>query len=170
MAKVTVLKMNMERAVMLALEKVRSVSSMKKYGQMAADIVKLRTRLGDGVAKEGGEREKLKPLAQATKDARKRMANRGELHEHARPNRSNLTMTGQLLDSVKITDVSVGMVKFGPEGLRKDGNLSNAEVGKYVTEAGRPFNNLSKVERKRLNDSIFRDIKAALRRFTKRLK
>lgn len=170
MAKVIVKRMNLESAMMLALEKVRQVSSMKKYGQMAADMIKKRTRLGDGVASDGAEKTKLKPLKPITKQDRKRLADKGDLNSHTNPNKSNLTRTGQLLDSVKVIPSSLkpGRVSVGPEGLRKDGSLTNAELAKYVTEAGRPFNHLSKAERKRINDSIFRDIRAALRRFMKK--
>lgn len=46
-------------------------ANMKRYAEAAADMIKKRTRLGYGVKKDGGERERLKPLAPSTIETRK---------------------------------------------------------------------------------------------------
>lgn len=153
------------RAKMLAmkeaLDEVKKPENMKKYGEMVADMIRLRTRLGDGVPREMAEKEKLKPLADSTKEQRKRLQSKGKLSNLTTPNKSNLTRTGQLLDSEKVKSVSTGKVTVGPSGTRDDGK-SNADVAEYVSKS-RPYNHLSRVETKRVNDAVKRDVRTLIK-------
>lgn len=144
-----------------ALDEVKKPENMKKYGQMVADMIRLRTRLGDGVPKEMSDKEKLKPLAQSTKDERKRLQGKGKLSSLTAPNKSNLTRTGQLLDSEAVKSVGVGRVTVGPTGPRDDGK-SNTDVAEYVSKV-RPYNHLSRIETKRVNDAVKRDVRALIK-------
>lgn len=149
------------------MEEILSPESMKKYGEMAAEMIRLRTRLGSGVEREGAEKQKLKPLADSTKKQRQSKKKSGKLSSLTTPNRSNLTDTGQMLDSIRTLSTSRGKAKVGPVGNRSDGKL-NERISEWVSEAGRPFNSLTKVEQKRLLDAIKRDFKATLKsRLTK---
>lgn len=155
------------RAKMLAMnsaiDEVKKPENMKKYGEMVADMIRLRTRLGGkaSVAREGGEREVIKPLADSTKADRKRLQAKGKLSGLTTPNKSNLTRTGQLLDSEKVKSVSTGKVIVGPTGTRDDGK-SNEDVAEYVSKA-RPYNHLSRIETKRVNDAVKRDVRALIK-------
>jgi hypothetical protein len=146
-----------------------SVENMRRYGQMAADMIKLRTRLGDGVSAEGEDKQRLKPLAESTKQARKRMQKRGKLSDLTTPNRSNLTATAQLLDSVQVTKASPGVVTIAPKGARQEGG-TNPKVAEYVAQAGRSFMPLSRVEIKRINDEIKRTLREILGRLLTKTK
>jgi hypothetical protein len=146
-------------------ERLTSPKKMQEYGTFAAEMIRKRTRLGDGIASEGQSRSnksKLKELKPGTVKNRTRMKERGELSQLTTPKRSNLTATGQLLNSVEARDAKRASVKVGPRGSRTDGK-NNEDIGGYVTDAGRPFNNLSKVEVKRLEDAIKKDLKALLK-------
>lgn len=146
-------------AMARALSKVGAPSNMRKFGEDAADIVRLRTRLGSGVETEGGTKKRLKPLSESYRKRRKK----ADLHPDTAPNKSNLTFTGQMLDSLGVTSVRQNQVTFGPRGSRTGSSLSNKQVAEYVTLAGRAFNNLSKVEIKRITEAIAEVLNAQLK-------
>lgn len=156
----------MAQALNRALAEVRTPERMMKYGKMAADMIKLRTKLGSGVAAAGQEKRKLKPLADSTVEQRERLAKKGKLSDMTTPRKSNLTRTGQLLDSMRAHDPDSGTVLVGPSGNRKNEKrgLTNELLGAFVTAAGRAFNNLSKIEIKRMNDTLKREIRAVIRK------
>jgi hypothetical protein len=186
MAGNTKLKFTKLKAVIDAIKEIADVKNMRKYGELSAGMIKLRTRLGYGVKEEGSDKERLKPLAESTIEARKgnvrftkgrngksiqypRSKSHGAktLSEFTTPSRSNLTETGQLLDSVQVTHVERGRVTVGPKGARATDPVegkqpSNEEVGKFVSK-DRPFNNLSRVELKRVNNQIKADLRAAIK-------
>lgn len=162
--------------------------NMRKYGEQAAAMIKLRTRLGQGVESDGAEKGPLKPLSPAYIKMRqeqqdtaesdvltarfrsgkrglhvtkKQLHGKGGLSDQTSPGKSNLTRTGQMLNSESVTSVGEGEVFVGPKGSRDDGK-KNEDIAAYVTYAGRPFNNLSKIEVKRVNDAIKKDMKKFL--------
>lgn len=141
------------------LKQLYSAAAMKALGNEIANIIRKRTRLGYGVATPEGDRFKLKELTDKYKELR---ASLGNLNSLTTAGRSNLTRTGQLLDSLQVIEAKEGEVKVGPYGGRTDSDATNEEVGRYVAEQGRPFNNLSKAEvkqivqllQKKLNDLV----------------
>jgi len=148
---------DIQAALVAVLKDVSEPKNIQKYAEQAASMIKLRTRLGMGVSKDGGDKKALKKLASSTKVSRVRKSKTGKLSSDTSPGKSNLTETGQLLDSIEVISISKGQVRIGPKGKRRDG-LSNPEVAGYVTAQGRPFNNLSKVEIKRIQDQMTRDL------------
>lgn len=154
----------MAKAFSEAMIEIRKPETMMRFGAKAADMIKLRTRLGSGVGKPGDEKGKLKKLKPNTVEERKRLQDKGKLSDLTTPGKSNLTRTGQLLDSMKAHDPEGGTVLVGPTGSRKDSKLTNEQVGAFVTFAGRAFNNLSKIEIKRMNDALRKEIKAIFRK------
>lgn len=150
-------------AVKKVIPEITKPAQMRKYGELAAGMIKLRTRLGSGVARDGAEKEKLKALKPSTIERRKGLKKSGQLSGDTSPRKSNLTESGQLLDSVQVTEVGVATVSVGPLGGRSDG-LTNQKVADYVTEGGRPFNNISKIETKRLHDEVKRNLRDAIKR------
>jgi hypothetical protein len=141
-------KKKIDAAIEKAVKELRKPSSMRKIGEQAADMIRTRTLLGYGVKDAGAPRARLKPLSASYK-ARRR--DDDDLSGNTTPGRSNLTRTGQMLDSVRVTDVKEGSVTVGPKGKRADRKM-NEQVAEYVTDAGRPFNNISNVEKKRIED------------------
>jgi hypothetical protein len=128
-------------------------TAYKETAQFAAEIIVKRTRLGYGVFKHLGPRGKFMALADRTVEARKKMKTMGMLSSLTTPKRSNLTATGQMLDSVDT-------VKRGdkwyiePTGTRSDG-LTNYEVAEFAHKGSRnrpprPFMNISGAEQSQI--------------------
>lgn len=176
-----------------ALDALKTTDYMQKLGDFAAKLIKVRTRLGDGVAQAGDHKNPLLPLSPNYVDERKalqsgansalesqagseakyqkkydrakyksNLANIGGLSATTSPTKSNLTRTGQLLDSMSAKGATKTTVRVGPDGTRDDGK-SNADIGEYVSKK-RPFNNLSEIESGRVKDKIRLDAKAAIRK------
>lgn len=120
-------------------------NQMRSIGEFIADIIRKRTRLGYGVDKDYGSKTKLKGFTQGYREFRQRAAERGMLSSATAPGKSNLTLTGQLLDNYGLIKISSGIVSIGPKGTRKDG-LRNADLALYQEEQGRTFNRLSELE------------------------
>lgn len=118
-------------------------AQMKKLGQFAVDIVVKRTRLGYGTPVQFGQKGKLKVLSPNYIEARKRF---NGLSPTTAPGKSNLTRTGQLLDSVQVITAKNGSVRFGPTGMRSDSKLTNLQVAAYQQAQGRTFNRVSQLE------------------------
>lgn len=116
---------------------------MKALGLESVDIIVKRTRAGFGVKRTGGNARKLKPLSKRYIEFRRR--NRRLLGKAGRIRKSNLTFTGQMLDSVKILKSNSRGFEVGPSGRRND-RKRNADVGRWVTQQGRPFMNLGRKE------------------------
>ena len=112
---------------------------MEFLAKEAIVIIVKRTRLGYGVRKNLGQREKLAPLSKGYIKQRKDFR---ALSGLTRAARSNLTRTGQLLDSMKITSSRDGKVIIGPQGRRNDGE-KNENIAGYQADQGRIFNKVS---------------------------
>lgn len=143
-----------KRAYDRAMKRAFSAAQMTKYGEFAAEMIKLRSRLGFGVSTEGGNRNRFAELSKSYKEERAQDRKSGKLSSLTTPNRSNLTRTGQMLESLGVKKLKDGEVKIGPKGKRLGESITNEEVGVFVSAAGRVFNNLSKTELKRLDKFI----------------
>jgi len=181
-----------------ALKSLRTPEFMQQVGDFAASMIKIRTRLGDGVDDKGGTKHALKELSPGYIDQRSALQSgahkalesavgseanyqkknqkavykhslesAGGLSQFTSPRKSNLTRSGQLLDSVAGTNPTVRTVIVSPTGQRDDGK-TNKQIGEYVSDAGRKFNNLSEIELKRLSDWIRLQAKAAIRKGLKK--
>jgi hypothetical protein len=146
-----------------------------EIGEIAADMIRTRTRLGYGVDADGKPRKKLKKLSDSYKKFRSgKLAfftdGSGVVHpyepktpkvhlsEYTTANKSNLTLSGDMLDSVTVKEVGKNKVFVGPTGKR------NEQVAEWVTEQGRPFNNLSNIEVKRLEEIFRKEFEAFLQK------
>jgi hypothetical protein len=119
---------------------------MKQLAEEAGRMVRVRTRLGQGVNKSGAK-GKLKALSEDYIDFRETYS---DLSEFTTPPRSNLTLTGEMLESIEILDVKDGKVEIGPNlNTRRDGKATNQKVAEGVSKA-RPFMNFHKLEIKKL--------------------
>lgn len=148
---------------------------MKALGQYAADLIRLRTRLGYGVTDTGAKRQRLKKLSPITVAFRKQARKMGELSDQTTPGKSNLTYSGQLLDSIKSKISTQGQVVVGPTGYRTPSRLSsfsqevinnNPHLANSLAKRGFIFNNISDLEFKKLvnylNDGLTSVIKRRL--------
>ena len=143
----------LEKAVSEIAKEATSKASLQDLGDEAAVLIKKRTRIGYGLSEHNGTKEKLKPLSAPYKKFRKTTT----LSTATNSNKSNLTLTGQMLDNIGATvdgeSVTIGF---------KD-KFASDKAG-WVSVL-RPFNFLSKAEiaqlRKRLEDRLiskFKDI------------
>ena len=150
MAKIDMSKFNkdMENVV----KEFTNKDVMQQIGDYAVDRIKTRTRLGKGVKSTGSEAEPLKPLKDSYREQRKRDKRSGKLSQFSSPAKSNLTRTGQMLDSISVKATAQKVLLYF-RGSRKDSDASNAEVAGFVSES-RPFFNLSKAELNGLNRFI----------------
>lgn len=117
-------------------------------------IIKVRTRLGKGV--ENGSFYSLqsqKPLSPKYQKFRKKFTG---LSQFTTPKRSNLTLTGQMLDSIK------GI----RSGLRFTFFFDNTDAdkkAKWAADGGRPFFELSNSEKNGIFRRVTQIIKEELR-------
>lgn len=85
------------------------------------------------------------------------------------PDRSNLTLTGQMLDSLKsFVNVGKKTVTVAPTGKRRPVGkrrrvLKNTEVAEFVAENGRPFLGLDDKGIKRVKRIVLDDIRRRIR-------
>ena len=166
---------------------------MMELGQQFVSDVKTRVRLGYGNRTSGGTRVRLKPLSAPYISFRRGQAvfykdNSGRLRSFSKkstrhpalsdetsPTKSNLTFTGQMLDSMR--PVIIKDNEFGIEftGVRKkirqkEKALTNAEVAEFAKK-DRPFINPTNREIDRLeqtiNDKLRQEILKSLKALSK---
>ena len=114
------------------VEETISKAALKDVGVFARDLVVKRTRLGYGVQKDLASKKRLAKLSPRYVKRRKMF---DELSENTSPSRSNLTLTGQMLDSITVK-VSKGSFEIKPTGKRRDGKR-NADIAQYNEDGGR---------------------------------
>jgi len=122
-------------------------NELADLGNEAIRLIVKRTRLGYGVRGQGFDRYKLPPLSAFY--VKQRQLDGSDLSGDTSPTRSNLTRTGQMLDSMAVISVKPGAVVVGPQGGRLDGPLGNDDVARWVS-VRRPFNYLSRLEQEQL--------------------
>lgn len=124
-----------------------SRQQMQALGEEAVNLVVKRTRLGYGVPNQFGEKSKLRGLSGQYIKFRTQFKN---LSSTTTSGRSNLTLTGQMLDSVRVITAQDGKVRFGPTGGRSDTPFTNAQVAYFQEQQGRIFNRISQLEYQQL--------------------
>jgi len=143
-----VLKLKLDNAV-------KSLLTPKFMGELAdnikTDIIK-RTKLGYGVEKSEGPQSKLKPLSPEYKKARKEL----QLGEFASPAKSNLTLTGDMLNDLKSKVTETKVTIFLGSQFSKD-------KAKWNAERGRTFMNISKTQIAKLTSLITLKLKELLK-------
>lgn len=125
--------------------KAFSNKEMRVLGDRSVELIVKRTRAGKGVEKTGGKSKSLKsmrkhsPLYTAFRKKNKR-----KLSKFTAPARHNLTLSGDMLDALKVTHIKKGKVTIG---FNKNKEETKAEVN---AKRGWKFNNLSSPEIKQL--------------------
>lgn len=95
---------DMERFRKLVDQAMNELISQQTMGPVAIElknIIQRRTRLGSGVEQTGAQKTPLAELASSTKLSRQRKKAAGLLSDKTSPNKSNLTETGQMLNSLR---------------------------------------------------------------------
>jgi len=128
------------------IKDVRSQVAKQRMQLLANEALRLileRTRAGFGVKDSGGRISKLKKLSPKYVAYRKR--NRRLLSSTTSPETSNVTFTGQMLESLKVQQAANGRASIRAPGKHKSGP-SNEKIVLYLAGQGRVFLNLSKTE------------------------
>ncbi len=131
-----------------------SFKEMKALGLEAIKLILRNTRLGYGVD-NAGNKFKLKKHADSYKVFRKKF---GFLDSTTKPSKSNLTLTGQLLRSIKVLTTKRLSVVVGPAGYRKRLGKQKPMANDFLAnilqkkDAGRSYRflDISNVDEKKL--------------------
>lgn len=159
-----------ERKMLNVIGSVR----MQDYADYVVERIKIRTRLGYGVldGERGNPRVRLKPLSESYKLQRSgklafftnkkkkkipyKPSSKPRLDPTTSVSKSNLTKTGQLLESITSRVRGKQIILFMKEN-RNDG-VKNKDIVKYQSEQGRDFFELTDKEVKGLRNQIKRDL------------
>lgn len=139
------------------LKDILSEKNLEKIAQDIVDQIVLRTKLGKGVSQAEGPEKPLEKLSTSYKKQRKSLQSKGKLHETTTPTRSNLTQTGEMLDSIRY--------KINGEEITIyiEGEFNNKKANWQVDQK-RSFLNISSVQKKRLINLINTQIQAAFKK------
>lgn len=147
---------DLNRKLRAVIDGISEKVNTTKIGEVAKELIVNRTSRGFGVNDSGGREGKLKPLKASYKKQRRRLRKQGRLSGETAPDKSNLTQTRQMLNSVNSRGETGKAVVF----------LDNAganEKASLQEQAGRKFMNLSKGEldkiAKLIETQIANDIK-----------
>lgn len=117
-------------------------SELKPLGDFMLSLIYKRTKLGYGVTKQLGQKKKFAPLSESYREFRRKYSS---LSTTTSTSKSNLTLTGEMLDSLAVKKASKGKIVIGPTGKRNiDLAAIHAAGGTHLPR--RVFNNLSLLE------------------------
>lgn len=167
---------NVEENVKAVIDKVtKNVRMLEEVGTVIITDVKYQTRRGRSIPKDGAPFDALSTKWVQT---RQQIAEAQKVSDVFKAGRSNVTLTGELLDSFEIVKIAQGQITIDFEGehspytakmIRKDGfrqvgkPIQNKTLAKYITENGRPFVGVRLALKQRLN----RIVEGFIRRATK---
>ena len=134
---------------------------LKKLAADIANGIKTRTRLGKGVQFDGGKQEKLKPLKKSYIEQRGKDKKKGDLSPNTGVANSNLTRTGQLLDSIVSAIRGNNIIKISFRERRDDGK-KNIKIVDYQEDQNRPFFYLSKPEQRNIERIVRQQLRKEL--------
>ena len=134
---------------------------LTKIGEFMVQRIQSVTRSGKSLVTNS----KLAPLAQSYIKQRQSMQKSGKVgSDFFSPGRSNLTLTGQMLDSLDYkVDEQRGSVSVQASGIRSDGK-DNSKIAQYVTDQGRPFLGLDETGQKRIEQLIQEELRRIFRK------
>ncbi len=155
----------LKRDIKKMFKKMTSDDEMERLGARIVQIIKHRTRYkGQGVGKPFGNRSKINDVSDDYARWRRKpnkawLADNKKHSKAARGKASNLTLTGAMLDELKVVDVAKDGVLIGWD------NPKIANQAAHVTEAGRPFMNLGRAE----IELLLKDFDKRIKQFVKNI-
>lgn len=137
-------------------------SDLNEAGQFIRGRIYQFTKSGRSIA--GREPKRLKELSSNYVDFRRKY--KGPVGENFSPKRSNLTLTGQLLDALtySIDPVKKIVKVFVANSSRNNSNISNKTLAEFVSEQGRAFMGLDTQGWKRVISILQKNIRQRLRK------
>jgi hypothetical protein len=140
-------------------------------------LIRGKTRSGNDMS-NNQEIEKQPPLAPSTIRQREYLSRFNSTHGTFRPNRSNLTITGQLIDAVfgerigtaddslrlrwSVADTTRTPYKTGPKGIAKN-TPDNKTLAEYQADKGRKFIGLDNKSRQQITNELTRVLRRKLK-------
>lgn len=139
---------NVENNIRKSFEKViRNQTMMKDVSDTIIKDIQFQTRSGKSIPLN----QRFPPLTKGWRDRRKEI--KSQRHNAFSPNRSNLTLSGQLVDSLKSIVVGAGRFIIKASGIHQPyyyegkrgqrvqvgSKIDNEKLSQYVAEQGRPF-------------------------------
>lgn len=121
------------------IAKLTTKEHLQAVGEFIAEKIKVRTRLGYGVNDNLQEKLRLKRLSPNYIEFRKKF---DQLHSQIKPKDSRLTLTGSMLDNLKVKSIQGNKIKIGPVGY-DDFGVNNSNKAYYQEVQGRIFLRLS---------------------------
>jgi hypothetical protein len=177
---------NFSEATLKAQKSILAIvdkSFLRQLGNKFREIIYRRVKSGYGVSDMGSkdpQQERLKALSDKYVDFRKGnfaykkkrkgkkvTVNKGapKLGDFGSPGKSNLTLTGQMLDSIQIKLQPYGVLLYFPDTKhRYSKRITVRELAQYVQEQGRPFFRLTRGERRILLNLVKQEVRSKLRR------
>ena len=156
-----IVRINFPEFKNLASDLVRKGDPLAIANQ-AREVIRRRTKNGMGVY--GGQLKRLPKLTTFTVQSRREYARGGRTGEFFSPGRSNLTLTGQLLNSMRTKErgSKAAIIEISNE-KRSDG-LTNRQVNISLERRGFRFFGLSEGEVRILIDSYRKVIESRIGR------
>jgi hypothetical protein len=149
------LSKHLKESITRALEETITPQLMQQVGDDFVDQIRTRTRLGNGLDKHKGEPSKLRPLSKDYVESRKTFK---KLSPLTKPGKSNLTLTGEMLDQLKATVQGAKItITFG--------NQFSKDKARWNQESGRKFLFISRVQIERLKNGLEKKITTLLKKY-----
>ncbi len=140
-------------AVFLQIEKglikdIEAILSSKEMLGEVGDFTVDRLRYQARVSKPANFARSTKPLESSTISNRRYLAKHNQTHETFEPNRSNLTITGQFLDSIKYAIRGTGLLEIFFDGThkgylsgtgRRGKSIPNEKLAEYLKDIDKRF-------------------------------
>lgn len=117
----------------------------------------------------------IKPLAPTTIQRRRDLSKKNRTHPDFSPRKSNLTFTGQFLDSFKATFERVGrkvLINIAPTGVHKalinlngkrQRGVRNDTIGEGLVKSGRDYRPVSKQNTRKITKLVITALKKKLK-------
>ena len=144
---------NFRKNLAQAIDQALNQTTLKETGDFLSNQIRVRTRTGRGVEENGAVPQSLVPLTPGYVNFRRNFT---RLSSATSPRKSNLTLTGQMLDSIDYTtDNRTKLITFSFS------NVDSILKAEYVS-GKRPFFNASRGDiteiTRRWNDKIAREL------------
>lgn len=149
---------NLEREI----RKVTSREFLQRLARMASDIIYKRVKSGKGVnslSQKDPTKVSLKALSASYVEQRKKR----KLGKFGSPGKSNLTLTGELLESIVFEVTRNGFQLKFPDTQHRQARIAISLLSEYVQEE-RPFFALTKDERRILEVEVQNELRKLARR------
>ena len=143
-----------------------------EVGDLAVDLIRQTTRKGTSTVTD----QRFKPLSKPWIKKRDKIASSQGTHPTYAAKRSNLTLSGQLIDSIKRSVVGRMVTIFFDgshlpyrmktrNGISRVGKIiSNSKLAQYVADGGRPFFGFSKAFESKLLTQVKKVVIRYIRR------